>query len=222
MPRRKRTGTAGYIFHAINRAAGGWQLFDTEDDYNAFLKVLKEGRSVVPIRILSYALMPNHWHLLLWPADDDQLSEYLHWVSLTHATRWHKARGTTGRGALYQGRFKSFPVQADEHFYSLCRYVERNALRAALVSQAEYWRWCSLWQRLQARADVTLTAWPLPLPTAWVDLVNRAQTEAELQRVRHSVRHNLPLGSEEWCLETAGKIGLHSITGAHGRRRRPE
>lgn len=141
MPRRKRCGTGGYVFHAINRAAGGWRLFDTDNDYQAFLNILEEGRSVVPIRILAYALMPNHWHLVLWPAEDDQLSEFLRWTSVTHAARWHKSHGTSGRGALYQGRFKSFPVQADDHYYTLCRYVERNALRASLVSRAECWRW---------------------------------------------------------------------------------
>jgi putative transposase len=144
MPRRTRTGTGGFIFHAINRAAGGWRLFDTDHDFTAFLGILEEGLRITPIRILSYTLMPNHWHFVLWPAEDDQLSEYLHWISATHAARWHKAHGTTGRGALYQGRFKSFPVQEDDYYYTLCRYVERNALRANLVQRAEDWRWSSL------------------------------------------------------------------------------
>jgi putative transposase len=222
MPRRTRSGTGGLVFHAINRAAGNWQLFETDAEYAAFLQVLEEGLQIAPIRILAYCLMPNHWHLVVWPSDDEQLSEYMKWVSATHATRWHKAHGTTGRGALYQGRFKSFPVQEDNYFYTLCRYVERNALRARLVQVAENWRWSSLWQRLQSRADLSLNTWPLPMPTNWVEWVNQPQTEAELNRVRHSILHNTPLGSTEWCAETAAKLGQASHNPARGRRHRPE
>ncbi len=59
--------------------------------------------------------------------------------------RWHLAHGTVGTRPLYQGRFKSFPIQEDEHFFTVCRYVERNALRANPVTSAEQWRWSSLW-----------------------------------------------------------------------------
>ena len=222
MPRRKRCGTAGYVFHAINRAAGGWRLFETDNDYLAFLGVLEEGLPIAPIRIVAYTLMPNHWHLVLWPTTDDQLSEYLRWISMTHAARWHQAHGTVGRGALYQGRFKSFPVQEDEHFYTLVRYVERNALRASLVSRAEAWRWTSLWQRHQERSDVSLSAWPLPLSTNWVDWVNQPQTESEVQRIRKSIRFDLPFGTEGWCLHTAEQLNLNAQPIPRGRPRRPE
>lgn len=222
MPRRRRCGTAGFVFHVINRAAGGWRLFDTDADYTAFLAVLQEGLTIVPLRILSYTLMPNHWHLVLWPDADDQLSEYLRWVSTTHAVRWHQAHGTVGRGALYQGRFKSFPVQDDDHFYTLCRYVERNALRANLVTKAELWRWSSLWQRRQEVFSLQLSAWPLQIPQHWSDWVNEPQTEKEIQRIRHSIRHDLPFGEETWSAKTAATLGLHAQVNARGRPRRPE
>ncbi len=73
----------------------------------------------------------------------------IRWLSHTHAMRWHVAHRSVGRGDLYQGRFKSFPVQQDEHFLTVCRYVERNALTAGLVDRAEDWRFGSLWARLQ-------------------------------------------------------------------------
>ena len=91
--------------------------------------------------------MPNHWHLVLWPRQDRDLSRFMGWLTLTHTQRWHAHRGTGGTGHVYQARFKSFPVQADEHFLTVCRYVERNALRAKLVKRAADWRWCSLWRR---------------------------------------------------------------------------
>jgi putative transposase len=92
-------------------------------------------------------LLPNHWHLVLWPARDAELSTYAQWLTVTPVRRRHEHRHTRGPGPLYQGRFKSFPVLEDDHFFTLCRYVERNPLRANLVARAKQWRWSSLWHR---------------------------------------------------------------------------
>jgi putative transposase len=75
---------------------------------------------------------------------DGDLTSFVSWVTMTHAQRWHAYNGTVGSGHLYQGRFKAFPVEKDDHFLKVCRYVERNAMRANLVDRAEDWRWCSL------------------------------------------------------------------------------
>lgn len=160
------------------------------------------------MRLLSYVLMPNHWHLVLWPEGDEDLSIYMHWITVAHTQRWHIAHGTSGTGPLYQGRFKSFPLDTDDHFLTVCRYVERNPLRANLVSRAERWRWSSLWQRYSERCDLTLGEWPVPRPTDWVDHVNRAETEAELAVVRNSVTRGAPFGSPDWRVRTARVLGL--------------
>ncbi len=88
--------------------------------------------------------MPNHWHFVLRATEDGGMSDFLRWVSLTHTMRLHAHYHTTGEKHIYQGRFKSFPVQDDAHFLTVCRYVERNALRAGLVARAEDWKWGSL------------------------------------------------------------------------------
>src|SRR5258707_6113475 len=85
--------------------------------------------------VLSYCLMPNHWHLVLWPETDGELTDFVRWLTHTHTMRWHAHYHSSGTGHLYQGRFKSFPIQADDHLYTVLRYVERNALRANLVAQ---------------------------------------------------------------------------------------
>jgi putative transposase len=85
------------------------------------------------MRILAYCVIPNHFHLVLWPHQDGALSEFMRWLTMTHTQRWHAAHQTAGTGPMYQGRFKSFPVQSDDHFYSVCRNVEPNPLRAKLV-----------------------------------------------------------------------------------------
>src|SRR5438552_14055968 len=165
-------------------------------DYAAFERVLKQAYAFVPMRLLAYCILSNHWHLVLWPFHDGDLSEYLRWLTVTHTQRWHAHRHTAGTGALYQGRFKSFPVQADEHFLALCRYVERNPLRANLVRRAESWRWCSLWRRLRAVEEDRrlLSVWPVACPTGWLEEVNAVQTEAQLEALRRCVRRGQPFG----------------------------
>ncbi len=92
---------------------------------------------------------------------------------------------------------KSFPVQQDDHFYALCRYVERNALRAGLVERAEDWNWGSLWDRVHGLgATGLLSEWPVPVPQDWLERVNAAETEAELEAIRRSVKRGRPLGQE--------------------------
>jgi len=102
--------------------------------------------------------------LLLWPRADGELSETMRWLTVTHTQRWHAHRNSAGTGPVYQGRFKSFPVQSDEHFLSVARYVERNAVRAHLVKRAEEWRWSSLWQWQNPGSPLgeRLARWPVP------------------------------------------------------------
>jgi putative transposase len=137
----------------------------------------------------------------------------------THTMRWHAHYHTSGTGHLYQGRFKSFPLETDEHCYTLLRYVERNALRANLVRRAENWRWSSLWHRQHSGSKIAqmLDAWPLPEPENWLDVVNTAQTAAELEAVRRSVVRGSPFGSELWQRRTAKGMGLEFTLRPRGR-----
>jgi putative transposase len=219
MPRRRRFATGGYVFHVLNRAIGRRAIFERDSDYDAFERVLDEAQREVSMRILGYALMPNHWHLVLWPKGDSDLSAFMQWLTLTHTQRYHKAKGTIGTGPIYQGRFKSFPIEADDHFLRVCRYVERNPLRAGLVSHAENWRWTSLWQWCNQHCDVSLTAWPVPRPTDWIEYVNSVENEAELVALRNSVIRGAPFGDATWRRETAWRLGLEESLRLPGRPR---
>lgn len=90
--------------------------------------------------------MPNHWHLVVRPNVEGEISRFGQWVCLTHTQRYHAHYRMVGLGHLYQGLYKSFPVQADEHFLILCRYVERNAFAANLCSEPDQWRHGSLYR----------------------------------------------------------------------------
>ncbi|MGO8899809.1 MAG: transposase [Isosphaeraceae bacterium] len=153
-----------------------------------------------PMPICTYAVMPNHWHLLLWPECDGELTAFMQRLTITHVRRWQEHRGYAGLGHVYQGRYKSFPVESDEHFWVVARYVERNALRANLVLRAEEWRWSSLWQRCHPPGEERslLAAWPIDMPVNWLERVNQTDDAQELEALRRSVHRGCPLGQPEW------------------------
>jgi len=217
MPRRPRLATAGFVYHVLNRAVGRSTIFENPDDYAAFEKVLQQAGQRAKMRLLAFSIMPNHWHLVVWPREDGDLSDYLCWLTHTHTRRWHLAHRTVGTGPVYQGRFKSFPVQEDDHFYAVCRYVERNALRANMVSRAQQWRWCSLWHRAHQSSVVTLAEWPIPPGEKWLEYVNAPETDAELKALRRSARHGTPFGRTVWQQATANRLSLESTLRAPGR-----
>lgn len=197
MPRVPRQSKADVVYHVLNRANARQQIFHTPDDYSAFETVLFQARRRVGLRVLAYCVMPNHWHLVLQPREDGQLPPFMRWLTMTHTQRWHCFHGTVGSGHLYQGRYKSFPVESDHHLLTVCRYVERNAARAGLVRRAEHWRHCSLWRR--ESGDVgSLDPWPVERPEDWLQRVNEVEGESELQRVRLCVAQDRAFGSPRW------------------------
>ena len=209
------------MYHALNRANARLTIFDSDEDYIAFERVLAQAVARYDMRLLAYCLMPNHFHVLLWPHEDGDLSQFMRWLTVTHTQRWHAHHGTVGTGHVYQGRFKSFPVQSDEHFLTVCRYVERNALRANLVERAHDWNWSSL----QARRTTddgdrpALSPWPIERPRDWTARVNRAFGSQEEEAVLRSIRRGQPFGSASWQAEVAARLGLESAFRPRGRPR---
>jgi putative transposase len=227
------------VYHVLNRANARLTLFETDADYEQFERVLAEAHRRTPMRTLAYCLMPNHWHFALWPREDADLSHFMRWLTVTHTQRWHAARGTAGSGHIYQGRFKSFPVQrrqpsraeraagaidTADPLWTLLRYVERNALRAGLVRRAQDWRWGSPWRRTHGDAEqrALLCDPPGGWPLDWLKLVNRPQTNAELEAVRQCVTRGRPMGSESWVTRIAEELGLASTLRPRGRPRSTE
>lgn len=216
MPRRLRVSSGGYAYHVLNRAVGRARIFGKLRDFEAFEEVLVEAKKRLPVRLLAWCVMSNHWHFVLWPRGDGDLSEFMRWLTVTHTQRWHAAHHTAGSGPLYQGRFKSFPIQEDEHLLSVLRYVERNALRANLVERADDWRWSSLWHRVQGGAAL-LDDGPVSLPRDWRRYVQSPETEAGLAALRRSVVRGAPFGEESWQERTAKRLGLQSTLRPRGR-----
>jgi putative transposase len=211
------------IFHVLNRGNARDLIFLEDDDYALFEKVMAQTMEHVAMRVLGYCLLPNHWHLVLWPIHDGDLGRFMQRLSTTHVRRWHLSRQTVGGGHLYQGIYKSFPIQADEHLLTVLRYVERNPVRPTLVSRAEQWRWNSLWRRLhpdQNEDKPALCSWPFPRPADWVARVNRALGKKDLDALRVSVVRGRPFGDLDWQKDVALRLGLESTFRPRGRPRK--
>lgn len=198
MPRRPGRATGQLVFHVLNRAVQNAVLFETAEDYQAFLRLFIKATDRVPMRLLAYALMPNHWHLVLWPEQDGQLSEFMKWLTARHAELKRAERGDRGRGAVYQGRFKATAVQCDAHFLRLCRYVERNPVRARLVGEAENWEWSSAYRGSATPGRPCLASWPVARPTDWLDELNGPERGRELGAIRKAIKRGRHYGDPEW------------------------
>ena len=225
MPRTARVAPGGTIFHVLNRGNARDQIFHKDADFHAFEKIVAETIEHVPMRILAYCLMPNHWHLVLWPKHDGDLGRFMQRLTTTHVRRWHLHRRSVGSGHLYQGTYKSFPIECDEHLLTVLRYVERNPVRPTLVQRAEEWRWSSLHRWLHPDETVdqpALCAWPIGRPTDWLRRVNRALSKKELEAVRVSVARGRPYGTETWQKRTAKRLGLESTFRSRGRPKKAE
>jgi putative transposase len=196
------------------------RLFHKSEDYAAFERVLAEGLDRYPVDLLTYCVLPNHWHLVVRPRTDEALGRWMGWIGVTHVRRHHEHYRSRGGGHLYQGRFKSFPVESDDHFLTLCRYVEANPRRAKLVTRAEKWPWGGLWKRTQRVVDVPLANWPVRRPTDWLTRVNRALAADQLDQLRESVQRGRPLGEADWVASTAKRLGLEHTLRGPGRPKR--
>jgi putative transposase len=217
MSRPKRITLGGYVYHVLNRANGRLRIFRKKDDFLAFENILAEGIENFQMRICGYCVMPNHWHLLLWPRNDGDLSEFMRWTTLTHVQRFHSSHGTTGIGHLYQGRYKSFPVQDGAYYLTAMRYIEANPLRAGIVKSAANWPWSSFSARLNGESIVKVSRGPLKLPPDWPALVHRQIAEKAKTELQISIKRSSPMGQPEWIKKTAIKMNLQSTTRPRGR-----
>ncbi|MFM7841358.1 MAG: transposase, partial [Nitrospira sp.] len=84
MPRHARVAPGGVVYHALNRAVARLPLFQKPGDFEAFERVLHEALERHPIRLLGYCLMPDHWHFVVWPKGDGEVTAFLRWLTHTH------------------------------------------------------------------------------------------------------------------------------------------
>ncbi len=219
MPRSPRAVEAGVIYHVLNRGNGRMRIFHKPTDYDAFLHLLLQAKERIPLDVLGLCLMPNHWHLVLRPSGRDDLAAFMRWLSTAHVRR-HHAHYHSPPGHLYQGRYKSFPVQDDLHLLTLLRYVEASALHAGLCPAASAWPWSSHALRQTPDGRELLCDWPLDRPRNWSKLLEEKLPDTEAQRLRTSIQRGRPYGSEQWTRAAAQRLNLQSTLRPRGRPRK--
>jgi putative transposase len=218
MPRPPRIIVPQWCYHFINRANQKSRIFHEASDYDAFIELIGEAQSRVCVPILAYCLMPNHVHFVVRPESGEELTEWAHWLFSSHAHRYHARHDSSGH--VWQGRFKTFAIQGDQHLLTVMRYVERNALAGNLVVRAEDWRWGSLRWRQQSAVPLALAECPIDLPSYWLDYVNDPQTAVELAEIRTCVNRQRPFGSEDWVSAATQRLKNQQSMDPIGRPRK--
>ena len=217
MARTARASKGNYVYHVLNRGNGRADVFHKDEDFAAFVRLMCEANERLPMRLVGYCLMTNHFHLLLWPLGDGDLSRWMQWLMTSHVRRYH--RHYKGSGHVWQGRFKAFPIQDDDHYLTVLRYVERNPLRANLVERSQDWEWSSLKPTERSGPVGLLSEGPLAKPAQWTRIVNGVETEAELKALRQSAARGTPFGDADWQNATAAELGIEASMRPRGRPR---
>jgi len=219
MPRSARVDIGGEIYHVINRANGRLQIFNTDEDYKLFEQLLLETKEIFDMRILAYELMPNHFHLVLYPKNDGDLGLFMHRLCNAHTRKVHAHTNTNGSGHLYQGRYKSFLVDKDNYLLAVIKYVEQNAMRAKLVRSCEDWQWGSAWRRVYGTVEQKklLDQKSFQLPDDYLNWINIREESENLDIIRISVKKGVPYGNEKWIDKMVSKYHLESTLRSQGR-----
>jgi putative transposase len=191
MPTRPSADHAGPTYHVVNRAIFGQLLYQDFGEYLAYVRLMASILDGAPIDLFAFCLMPNHVHLLLRTPAEPDMSAFMHRLTMTHALRLRGWRGTRGRGAVYQSRFRASLVAEDSYFYRAVRYVERNPVRAKLVERVEDWMWSSA-SPVSMLQGIRLAPWPLPRPRDWKEYVNDLEPQRELDFMRLRAQRREP------------------------------
>ena len=209
MPRIPPGQIAGYAYHVLNRGNGGMTVFHKDGDYSAFLDLLAKAKTKFSVKVLAVCLMPNHFHLIVQPAEGAPVSAFMQWWMTSHVRRYHEHYRSHGH--IWQGRFKSFPIQQDGHLLTVIRYILRNPLRAGLVNQVLDWPWTSL------RVSHVCDPLPVATPSDWLQWLDAPLFDHELRALRMCVNRQQPFGTESWRLITAVELGLEATLRKRGR-----
>ncbi|MFC1757268.1 transposase [Planctomycetota bacterium] len=217
MPRTARASAGNVCYHVSNRGNASNIVFHEDGDYGSFLELLNQASERASMRLLSFCLMPDHFHLVAWPREDGDLSRWMQWLMTSHVRRYHQRYNSSGH--VWQGRFKAFPIQPNEHLLTVMRYVERNPVRAKTipVRKAQKWNWSSAGTPPKKFEPVKLHSGPAARGKDWLDCVNKPLTDDELNALRISVRRGQPYGTETWKKRTSKKLGLESTMRPPGR-----
>ncbi|MBU1447063.1 MAG: transposase [Gammaproteobacteria bacterium] len=227
MPRRARIALPNIPVHIIQRGNNRQACFFADEDYRRYLDWLAEYATKTGCRIHAYVLMTNHVHLLLSAEQADAggaLMKLLGQRYVQYVNRSYQRSGT-----LWEGRFRSCPVQEESYLLGCQRYIELNPVRANMVMHPAEYRWSSYRANAQGERDNLVCPHPL-YDALGSDTSNRLAAYRELFRyelepglvdyIRRATNGNFALGSARFAMEVASMIGRRAVPGASGRPRK--
>lgn len=162
MTRGSRTFAAGTPLHVTHRGNNRMPVFSEEADYRTFLRLLENIVSDFSIELYAFALMTNHYHLLLTPPDRDRLSRSMNRLAWRYSCYFNQKYARTG--TLWGERYRSTVVDGEVYLLRCLRYIEQNPVRARIVAGPDQYRWTSYAVHGQGQTIAWLT--PHPVYTA--------------------------------------------------------
>jgi putative transposase len=205
MVRIARVEALGHPHHVIQRGNRRQNVFIRQEDKKEYLKILDLQAKLFGLKVWAYCLMDNHVHLIVVPEQEGSLA----WaIGETHRLYTRMINFREGwRGYLWQGRFKSFPLD-ERYLFAAVRYVERNPVRAKIVSKAQDYEWSSAKDHIAGNTQSVLTRFYLQDEIKdWEGYLNEDNNEEELKHLRIHGYTGRPLGQDKFLEELEGKLG---------------
>lgn len=213
MPRNARIVVPDHPHHVVQRGNRRQKVFFSDRDKVAYLNFLRLYAKPAGIEILAYCLMDNHIHLIAVPKKEDSLAIGLKEAHVRYTRMINFREGW--RGYLWEGRFKSHPL-SESHLYSAIRYVERNPVRAKIVSKADDYNWSSAKAHVSKEKNVLLDDnYFLPEIEDWSLFLADGDNETDKALLKQHARTGRPLGDNNY-IET-----LEKLTGRELKKKKP-
>ncbi len=225
MSRQARVIVPNFPHHVLQRGHNKQVVFTGKRDYQYYLNNLLEAKQLFDVQIYSYCLMTNHVHLLLNPGEQSGgLGRFMKFIAGRQTRYINKLYGRTG--TLWEGRFKSSPVQSELYFLTCCRYIERNPVRAKMVDVPEAYEWSSYQEKTGLRENRLVDMDPFfqslgeKLQTQqrrYREFVQQSEDDNERKQIRQAVQRGQLTGSEKFVDQVEQKLGLRVEWRGQGR-----
>jgi len=137
----------------MNRGLSRGPIFNIDDDYEIFMEALKESLALFEVKLFSYCLMTNHYHLLVCTPKAN-LSRFMRHLSALYTQRYNRYHKKDG--PLFRGRYKAILVQEDAYLTHLVRYIHLNPVQANMTKDIKSYPWSSHARYLKAKEETWL------------------------------------------------------------------
>jgi putative transposase len=203
MPRPPRIIQPGQPLHLIQRGNNRSVIFAAPADFAYYRRLMMKAANDAQCHIHAFVLMTNHVHFLATPAEASGPSRFMKMVSETYSRYFNHIHARSG--TLWEGRYRSTPVDSVHYFFACSRYIELNPVRAAMITRPDDYRWSSFRQNADSAPKDLVTAHPLYRelgPTdherrlAYRDMFNDTLETATLDAMRYAIAHSIKATGE--------------------------